>query len=178
VPDSGDGTGAGAWRRGWRCSGVLRAWRCQADVRGTTATVYVPTQPGDSTAGSGLRRSDALLKPSSHRGGCATQGIKFPCPGFYSQGGSQEIHLEEGRQVQGNIWGTGLSFSIISAGEGRFLPQSAVNILCTCRNSTKATSELSAAQLPLPRLCVLADFLFQTSGPCYMSECIIQTSLP
>lgn len=56
--------------------------------------------------------------------------------------------------------------------------QSAVNILCTCRNSTKATSDLSPLQLPLPRLCILADFLFQTSGPCYTSECIIQTSLP
>lgn len=102
----------------------------------------------------------------------------MPCPDFSSQSGNRELRLAQGNQIQGNTWGRGLASSIPSAGGGWFFPLSAVNILCAGRNGATATPDLPPVQLPRPGLGVLADSLFQASGPCYTSECIIQTSLP
>lgn len=98
---------------------------------------------------------------------------RFSLPGR----GNREVNLAKEHEIQGRAWGRGFVLSIPSAGGGCFFPRRGVNILCTCRDGTRAISAFSPVQLPLPRLCVLADFLFQTSGPCYMSECIIQISL-
>lgn len=186
----GTGRDRGLWRGlprlgtrpGFRSPLPVPAHVGPGGVRRTPETtqrwVYPPVQSGDSAAGNGLNRSNALLKPYPKSSGDAAPQSTSPCPEFPSRGGDREVRLAKGNRIPGNIWGAGFAFSITSAGGGRVFPQRAVNILCACGNRTEATSELSPIRPPLPGLRLLADFLFQTSGPCYTSECIIQTPLP
>lgn len=80
------------------------------------------------------------------------QKSKLPCSDISSQSENREVQLAKGNRIQVSIWEAGFAFSIIPAGDGWFSPQSAVNILCASRASTKVTSAPSPAQLPLPRL--------------------------